>query len=486
MKDRTRIEITHPLLVAVGSVAEKLGVKAFVVGGFVRDQLLGRKSKDLDIVVLGDGIEFAKRFAQFVGKGKVVTYDRFGTAMLDFVAASQTTEVAGSSSDSGIEKIEFITARKESYSRDSRKPDVEVGTLEDDLSRRDFTINAIAASVTQDGRGELVDPFRGREDLEKGIIRTPLDPEKTFDDDPLRLLRAIRFAAQLGFEIEKKVLAAISRRKERLSIVSQERITDEFMKILGSPKPSVGFKLMYETGVMRIVFPEIDDMAGVEQRDEYHHKDVFRHTLKVVDNIAEVSNNLWLRFAALVHDIAKPRTKAFREGIGWTFHGHDEIGARMMKGIFQRMRLPFDRLEYVEKLVRLHLRPMAVVDESVTDSAVRRLLFEAGEEIDDLMMLCRADITSKNPQLVQQFTRNYDIVSKKMKEVEEKDRLRAFQPPVRGDEIMRVCNLQPGPLVGKLKKMIEEAILEGIIPNEHDPALEYLLKVKGKVLEGRE
>jgi tRNA nucleotidyltransferase/poly(A) polymerase len=404
--------------------------------------------------------------------------------MLDFVVPSQTTELAGSSSDGGIEKIEFITARKESYSRDSRKPDVEVGTLEDDLSRRDFTINAIAASVTEDGRGELVDPFSGREDLEKGIIRTPLDPEKTFDDDPLRLLRAIRFAAQLGFEIEKKVLAAISRRKERLSIVSQERITDEFMKILGSPKPSVGFKLMYETGVMRIVFPEIDDMAGVEQREEYHHKDVFLHTLKVVDNIAEMSNNLWMRFVALVHDIAKPRTKAFREGIGWTFHGHDEIGARMMKGIFQRMRLPFDQLQYVEKLVRLHLRPMAVVDQSVTDSAVRRLLFEAGEEVDDLMMLCRADITSKNPQLVQQFMRNYDIVSKKMKEVEEKDRLRAFQPPVRGDEIMRVCNLQPGPLVGKLKKMIEEAILEGIIPNEHDPALEYLLKVKGNVLEG--
>jgi poly(A) polymerase len=474
MRETARIEITHQLLVAVGNVAEKSNVKAFVVGGFVRDQLLGRESKDVDIVVLGDGIEFANRFAKFLGKGKVITYDRFGTAML---------ELSGSSLDGGVEKIEFVTARKESYAKDSRKPDVEVGTLEEDLSRRDFTINAIAASVTGDRLGELVDPFGGRGDLERRVIRTPLDPDRTFDDDPLRLLRAIRFAAQLSFVIEAKVLAAITRRKERLSIVSQERITDEFLKILGSPKPSVGFKLMYDTGVMRIVFPEIADMAGVEQRDEYHHKDVFLHTLRVVDNIAEMSGNLWLRFVALVHDIAKPRTKAFREGIGWTFHGHDEIGARMMRGIFQRMRLPFDQLEYVEKLVRLHLRPMAVVDQTVTDSAVRRLLFESGEEIDDLMVLCRADITSKNPQLVQQFMRNYDIVSKKMKEVEEKDRLRAFQPPVRGDEIMQVCGLERGPLVGKLKKMIEEAILDGIIPNEHDAALEYLLKVKGKVLE---
>ncbi|MGA9362958.1 MAG: CCA tRNA nucleotidyltransferase [Bacteroidota bacterium] len=486
MKDWTRIEITHPLLVAVGSVAEKSNVKAFVVGGYVRDQLLGRDSRDLDVVILGDGIEFAKRFAKFLGKGNVVTYDRFGTAMLNFNCSPETSRPNGSSSDGGTEKIEFVTARKESYSKDSRKPDVEVGTLEDDLSRRDFTINAIAASVTEDGRGELIDPFSGREDLEKGLVRTPLDPEKTFDDDPLRLLRAIRFASQLGFAIEMKVLAAISRRKERLSIVSQERITDEFMKILGSPTPSVGLKLMYDTGVMRIVFPEIADMSGVEQRDEHHHKDVFLHTLKVVDNIAEMSGNLWLRFVALVHDIAKPRTKAFREGIGWTFHGHDEIGARMMKGVFQRMRLPFDHLDYVEKLVRLHLRPMAVVDQTVTDSAVRRLLFDSGEEVDDLLMLCRADITSKNPQLVQQFMRNYEIVSKKMNEVEEKDRLRAFQPPVRGDEIMSVCNLEPGPLVGKLKKMIEEAILDGIIPNEHDPALEYLLKMKGEVLDGQQ
>jgi poly(A) polymerase len=459
----------------VGKVAKKEGVEAFVVGGFIRDQMLGRGSKDMDIVVLGDGIAFAKSFVKSLGKGNVVTYERFGTAMVN---------LTDSPSGSEIGKVEFVTARKESYSTDSRKPDVKVGTLEDDLSRRDFTINAIAASVTGDHLGELIDPFSGREDLEKGLIRTPLDPEKTFDDDPLRLLRAIRFASQLRFEIEKKALAAITRRKERLNIVSQERITDEFLKILGSPMPSVGLKLMFDTGVMRIVFPEVADMAGVEQREEYHHKDVFLHTLRVVDNVSEMSDNLWLRFTALVHDIAKPRTKAFREGIGWTFHGHDEIGARMMKGIFQRMRLPFDQLKYVEKLVRLHLRPMALVDEAVTDSAVRRLLFESGEEIDDLLTLCRADITSKNPQLVQRFMKNYDIVSTKMKEVEEKDRLRAFQPPVRGDEIMQVCNLEPGPLVGKLKKSIEEAILDGIIPNEHDAALEYLLKIKDAVLEG--
>jgi poly(A) polymerase len=474
MRSIDRIDIDHHLLLAVGALAEKRGEKAYVVGGYVRDKLLGRESNDMDVVVLSDGIEFAKYVAKSLGKGNLVTYDRFGTAMLDFSA---------SHGEGGIERLEIVTARKESYSKDSRKPSVDPGTLEDDLSRRDFTINAIAASITADRRGELIDPFDGRQDLERRVIRTPLDPEKTFEDDPLRLLRAIRFATQFGFEIVRPVLAAITRRKERLSIVSQERITDEFMKILAAPRPSVGFKLMYDTGVLRILFPEVAEMAGVEQRDEYHHKDVFLHTLRVVDNIAEMSTNVWLRFAALVHDIAKPRTKSFREGIGWTFYGHDEIGARMIKGIFQRMRLPFDQVAYVEKLVRLHLRPMALVDEAVTDSAVRRLLFDAGEGIDDLMTLCRADITSKNPQLVQKFMQNYDIVSQKMKEVEEKDRLRAFQPPVRGDEIMKVCGLEPGPLVGVLKKRIEEAILDGVIPNEHDAALEYLLRVKDSILQ---
>ena len=474
IRNKRSLEIRNPRLQEIGEIAEKNGLKVYVVGGFLRDRLLGRETRDMDILVLGDGIGFAREASKRLEMKNLVVYEKFGTAMLEF---------EGSSPGVAPEKIEFITARKETYSRDSRKPEVEVGTLEDDLSRRDFTINAIAASITHDRRGELVDPFGGRGDLQRGVIRTPLDPEKTFDDDPLRLLRAIRFASELGFEIEKETFAAIIRRKERLSIVSQERITDEFLKILNSTKPSVGLKLMYETGVMEMVFPEIAEMAGVEQRDEYHHKDVFLHTLRVVDNIAEMTDNLWLRFSALVHDIAKPRTKAFREGVGWTFHGHDEIGVRMIKGIFQRMRLPFDDLKYVEKLVRLHLRPMALVDETVTDSAVRRLLFEAGEEVDDLMLLCRADITSKNPQLVQRFTRNYDIVAEKMKQVEEKDHLRSFQPPIRGHEIMQVCELEPGPLVGKIKKMIEEAILEGIIANEHDAALEYLLRIKDGILQ---
>jgi poly(A) polymerase len=474
-KTRDKIELKNSLLREIGLLAKEKGIQTFAVGGCVRDWLLGRESKDLDIVVLSDGIEFARSVSKKLGNGNLVLFEKFGTAMLEL----KNSETGGAAT-----RIEFVTARRESYSRDSRKPMVEAGTLEDDLSRRDFTINAIAASIGEEDYGELIDPFGGREDLTRQIIRTPLDPEKTFDDDPLRLLRAMRFASQLGFAIEKKTLAAIIRRKERLGIVSQERITDEFMKILASPKPSVGLKLMYDTGVMRIVFPEIADLAGVEQREEYHHKDVFLHTLKVIDNTAEMTDKLWLRFVALVHDIAKPRTKEFRKDVGWTFHGHDDLGARMMKGIFQRLRLPFDILPYVEKLVRLHLRPMALVDEAVTDSAVRRLLFEAGEDVDDLMLLCRADITSKNPKLVERFTKNYDIVAAKMKEVEEKDRLRAFQPPVRGDEIMRVCGLEPGPTVGKLKKAIEEAILDGIIPNEHDAALEYLLKIKDEILAG--
>jgi len=462
------ITFEEDVLQRIGEIAVEAGVDAYAVGGYIRDKLLGKTGKDVDVVVVGDGIKFARQVARSLHVNPPIVYKNFGTAMLQI----------------GDYKIEFVGARKESYARDSRKPVVESGTLEDDLSRRDFTINAIAAPLGKNGgtSAELLDPFGGRKDLELGIIRTPLDPEKTFDDDPLRLLRAIRFAAQLGFQIEKKTFAAIIRRKERLAIVSQERITEEFLKILESPKPSIGLKLMQDTGVMRIVFPEIAEMAGVAQRDEYHHKDVLLHSFRVVDNIAETTEKLWLRFAALVHDIAKPRTKAFKEGTGWTFHGHDEIGARMMKSIFQRMRLPFDYLNYVEKLIRLHLRPMALVGEAVTDSAVRRLLFEAGPDIDDLMLLCRADITSKNPKLVREFTRNYDIVAAKMKEVEERDRLRQFQPPVRGDEIMRVCGLEPGPLVGKLKKMIEEAILQGTIPNEHDAALDYLLKIKDGVL----
>ena len=357
------------------------------------------------------------------------------------------------------------------------------GTLADDLARRDFTINTIAASLNRSSWGRVTDPYDGRSALGAKIIQTPLVPEKTFDDDPLRIMRAIRFASQLEFEIESTTLDAIEKMRDRLSIISQERITDEFLKILSSRTPSIGLKIMFNTGVMKIVFPEISELGGVEQRDDVHHKDVFLHTCTVVDNIAVGTENVFLRLAALVHDIAKPKTKQFKEGTGWTFHGHEELGARMVKHFFRRMKLPLDQIPYMEKLVRLHLRPIALVDDGVTDSAVRRLLFEAGNDVEDLMMLCRADITSKNPRLVKKYLTNYDLVYAKMKEVEEKDRMRAFQSPVRGDEIMILCQLPPGKLVGVLKSKIEEAILDGIIPNEHDAALAYLLQVKERVIE---
>jgi len=461
-----KIDIQNSTLKKIGAIADEYSVEAYVVGGYVRDLLLGREVNDIDIVVLGDGVEFAQNVAARFGKIKVVTFEKFGTAMLPY--------------DNG--KIEFVGARKESYSKQSRKPTVASGTLEDDLARRDFTINAMAVSINTTRFGELVDPFNGEHDLKSGIIRTPLDPLTTFDDDPLRMMRAIRFATQKGFTIEESTRAAIPRMKERLSIISQERITDEFLKIMASPKPSIGLKLLYETGIMAIIFPEVAELAGIDQRKDFHHKDVFLHTCQVVDNIAGMTDKLYLRLAALLHDIAKPRTKKFVEGIGWTFHGHEEIGARMVKHIFRRLKLPLEYVPYVEKIVRLHQRPMQLVDGTVTDSAIRRLLFEAGEDVDDLMTLCRADITSKNPKLVQQYYANYDLVYQKMKEVEEKDRLRAFQPPVRGDEIMRVCNLPPGKLVGILKSEIEEAILEGRIPNEHDPALAYLLSIKDEII----
>lgn len=459
---KRHIEIRSEELRTIGGIADEAGLDVYVVGGYVRDRLLGKEVKDVDVLVVGNGVEFAKRVAEKVGGEKIVTYEKFGTAMLHI----------------GDSKVEFVGARKESYSRDSRNPVVEAGSLDDDLSRRDFTINALAASLNAPSFGEVTDPFQGHADLEAKILRTPLDPQKTFDDDPLRIMRALRFASQLGFSLEKRTLDAIPLMKSRLSIIAQERITDEFLKILASPRPSIGFKLMFSTGVMDIVFPEIKELSGVEQRDDHHHKDVFLHTCTVVDNISRETDNLYLRFTALVHDIAKPRTKQFREGTGWTFYGHEELGARMMKSIFKRLKLPFDKLPYVESLVRLHLRPMALADEEVTDSAVRRLLFDAGELVEDLMVLCRADITSKNPKLVEEYTSNYDRVYAKMKEVEEKDRLRAFQPPVRGDEIIQVCGLEPGKLVGVLKSKIEEAILEGMIPNEHDAALRYLLSIK--------
>lgn len=460
------IALSHPLLQIVGRIADRESAEVYVVGGYVRDLLLGLGDKDIDILVIGDGVGFARKVAREIGTDSVVTFQRFGTAMVPL--------------DNG--KIEFVTARSESYSTDSRKPEVARGTLKDDLSRRDFTVNTLAASLNKDSFGILHDLFNGQEDLDKKLLRTPLDPAKTFDDDPLRIMRAIRFAAQLGFSIDDKALAAIKEMKGRLAIVSQERVTDEFFKILKTETPSVGFRPMFDTGVMELVFPEIAQMAGVDQRRDHHHKDVFLHTCIVVDNISRTTDNVWLRFVALVHDIAKPRTKAFKEGIGWTFHGHEEVGARMMKGLFRKLKLPMERLPYVEKLVRLHLRPMVLVDDVVTDSAVRRLVFEAGDDVDDLMKLCRADITSKNPKLVDRYLRNYDVVMKKIVEVEEKDRLRNWQPPVKGDEIMTVCGLDPGRKVGELKHAIEEAVLDGRIPNEHDAALEYLLQIKDSII----
>jgi putative nucleotidyltransferase with HDIG domain len=464
---KQHIDIQQPELRTIGECADELRVDVFVVGGYVRDRLLGKEVQDIDVLVVGNGIDFAKRAAEKFKIDTVTTYKKFGTAMLHINQL----------------KLEFVGARKESYSKDSRNPNVEAGSLHDDLSRRDFTINTLAASLNSEMWGEVLDPYQGQSDLQAKIIRTPLDPLRTFDDDPLRIMRAIRFASQLGFSLEKETLEAIPKMRDRLAIIAQERITDEFMKILASSAPSIGLRLMFDTGVMSIVFPEVAELSGVDQRADHHHKDVFLHTCMVVDNIATMTDDVYLRFAALVHDIAKPRTKQFREGIGWTFYGHEELGARMVKHIFKRMKLPFDRIPYVEGLVRLHLRPMALADVEVTDSAVRRLLFDAGDLTDDLMTLCRADITSKNSKLVKQYTANYDLVHSKMKEVEEKDRLRAFQPPVRGDEIMQVCNLGPGKLVGALKSKIEEAILVGTIPNEHDSALQYLLSIKNAVIQ---
>jgi len=457
-----KTNIDDPLLREIGRVADTTSTVVYVVGGYIRDRMLGKEAKDVDVVVLGDGVAFAKTMASVWKAPNPVVFERFGTAMIELEK----------------HKIEFVSARKESYNKESRKPAVDRGSLSDDLARRDFTVNAIAASLNNASFGAIEDPFDGQGDLKRKILKTPLEPEKTFDDDPLRILRAVRFAAQLSFAIDPGVFSAGRKMRERLRIVSQERITDELLKIMATKKPSVGLQAAYDMGLLGIIFPEVESLAGVEQRQEYHHKDVLRHTLMVVDNISEGTEDVWLRIAGLLHDIAKPKTKAFKEGTGWTFHGHEELGARMVKPIFRRLRLPLEHVPYVEKLVRLHLRPMALVDSEVTDSAVRRLMFDAGPEVDDLMALCRADITSKNPRLVEQVRKNYELVILKMKEVEEKDRIRNWQPPLRGEEIMQLCDLVPGKLVGILKDRITEAILDGIIPNEHGAAKEYLLRIK--------
>jgi putative nucleotidyltransferase with HDIG domain len=441
----------------------------FIVGGYVRDRLLKRADqKDIDFVVVGDGPFFAEKAAERLGSMKVTVYRQFGTAMIHYRGRI----------------LEFVGARKESYRGDSRKPEVESADLPTDLSRRDFTINAMAVSLNQSHYGELIDPFGGLDDLKRGILRTPLEPARTFFDDPLRIMRAVRFACQLGFQIESTTQAALAAEAQRLKIISQERITDELIKMMRSKKPSIAFRLMETTGVLDIILPEIAALRGVEQVGKHRHKDVLNHTIQVLDNLAGVSDHLPLRFAALYHDAAKPMTKAFDPQAGWTFHGHEEVGARMFRRYGGRLRLSKELIDYVCKMIRLHLRPIHLSLEGVTDSAIRRLIFLAGDDIDNLMMLCRADITSGNAERVKQHLANFDYVVQRVAEVEEKDQLRNFQPPVRGDEIMQVLGLSPGPLVGKIKNAIEEAILNGNIPNEHDPAFAYMMKIKDEIVSG--
>ena len=455
----------NKILKTLGALADQHNFEVYVVGGFVRDFFLQRERREMDFVVVGDGIKFAELLAKHLRLPKPTVYRNFGTAMLTWEEM----------------QLEFVGARKESYRGDSRKPQVEPADLPSDLSRRDFTINAMAFALNAGNFGTLVDPFDGQKDLQAKLLRTPLAPATTFSDDPLRLLRAIRFATQLDFKIEENTFNGMREMRERLRIISQERITEEFLKILAAPKPSLGFRLLDDAGVLAIIFPEFVALKGVEEYKGYFHKDVFNHTLMVMDNLAAMSEKVPLRLSAVFHDIAKPRTKAFIQGKGWSFHGHEDIGARMLPAIFNRMRLPTDWLKYVQKLTRLHLRPIALTEEECTDSAYRRLLFQAGEDLEELLMLCRADITSGNVKRRERHLANFDFVVKRLNEVEEKDRMRAFQSPVRGDEIMQVCGLAPGPLVGKLKTAIEDAILDGKIPNEHDAALTYLLASKDEV-----
>lgn len=456
----------------ISEAGEKLGQPVYVIGGYVRDYYLGRLEEsdatDIDFVTVGSGIELAREVAEQLETDRVSVFKRFGTAQVK----------------RGELDLEFVGARKESYRNDSRKPVVEDGTLEDDQLRRDFTINALSWSLDRKNFGELVDPFGGIQDLKKQLIRTPVDPVETFDDDPLRMMRAVRFAAQLRFEIEEQTFRAMEKMAPRIEIVSKERIAEELNKIVMAPVPSRGFALLFRSGLLHHFFPELVKLHGVEEVRGVRHKDNFWHTLKVLDNTAEVSDNLWLRWAAIMHDIAKPATQKFVPGTGWTFHGHDALGAKWVKPIFRRLGLPLDeRMRYVRKMVRLHLRPIALVSDEVTDSAVRRLIYEAGDDIDDLMTLCRADITSKNERKVEQYNRNFDYVERKIEEVEKKDRLRKWTNPVSGDEIMEALGLEPGPVIGEIKDDIREAILDGEIPNEHDAAFDYMMKIKDRYLD---
>lgn len=467
MKKTTYIE--EKIFQIIGQSADELGLDAYVVGGYVRDSLLNRAGKDIDIVCLGSGINLALQVAKnlAIPDYAVSVFKNFGTAMIR--------------TEDGFE-LEFVGARKESYNHESRKPVVEEGTLQDDQNRRDFTINAMAISLNKSSWGDFLDPFDGQSDLQKQIIRTPLDPKITFSDDPLRMMRAVRFATQLGFDIEPDTFDSLITEKHRLAIISKERIADELNKIILAKKPSFGFLMLESCGILEIIFPEFVLLKGVEVEKGRGHKDNFYHTLQVLDNISAFTSDLWLRWAAILHDIAKPNTKRFDQQKGWTFHGHEDLGARMVPKIFRNMKLPLnEKMKFVQKLVRLHLRPIALSKEEITDSAIRRLLYEAGDDIDALMMLCRADITSKNPNKVQRYNKNFEMVEAKLKEVEAKDKIRNFQPVITGEMIMEIFGIQPGKEVGIIKSAIREAILDGIIPNDLEHSWEFLINEGAKL-----